>query len=150
EEQPRYFMLVIPFLAIGAGGALSALMGHGCRNRVFRSDRLRTLANTCMVGALVIMLLWNAWLPQDVRVYNRAVYAGLRNCLREARQLGFSRLVLPCYHDQVVPDSFYHLGVSLDFANAGPDQKVRTCGPIGNVRPFLDMNDTAFFIPCWI
>ena len=136
ETQSRYSMTFLPFLAIGAGAALSVVWEN--------------LSNTALrwSGGTIVSLvcLWNLWVPNSmVDRYNRRLeMVGIRACLDRATQSGVSQMVLPARYDQLLPDSYFHQGVSLAFAKQESNQLLA----YGNLDNFLnDPQGTAFFVP---
>src|SRR5207237_866562 len=142
EQQPRYLLAVVPFLAVGVGGALGALIGS-CPDGAARRAAVAFLALFCA---------FQAWAPTNYAssLYGRhTVGTGVRGSVAQAKAHGLRTVVLPNAYNQVVPDSFADLGCELAYAAPGPDfTQVSVSGiPVGEVEPYLDREGVAVFLP---
>jgi hypothetical protein len=110
EMQGCYLRIVLPFLAIGCGGAMAKFF------EVLHDDRLRR----AMVAALVIGFGTNVFVPDTTAsptfelCWNREA-DGIRETLKEGRQRGIEELWLPAEEECEIPDSFYKLGTKIHY-----------------------------------
>lgn len=107
EMQPRYLMVIIPILAIGAGSVLATLKFENESSRYF-------------FYAVFIALLSNIALPNDYHdpVLHHArtqEMMGLLDAIKSAESLAINEIVLPSNYRTLVPDSYRDHGVKLTF-----------------------------------
>jgi len=111
HAQARYLTGILPFVAIGAGAALSQLL-DACRSRELR----------VAVAALVaVTFLGNLVAANDLpEAYGRREMAGLARAIEQTRADGLNRLVLPFGFDRnAIPDDILHGDVALDIRPPG-------------------------------
>ena len=112
EMQARYLMVLVPLLAAGAGGALSATL-----------DGLKEKG---LSGAALTLLLiafgYNLVVPNGMRdQYRTLEFAGIKQVLQDAHQQQIQEMVFPevgswwWSHRVFMPDSYYSYGVKLSF-----------------------------------
>jgi len=139
EQQPRYLLPVEPLLAVGAGGALAALI-RSCPDAAARRAALAFLALFCLLQAR------SANLSAPVLYGRHTVGAGVRGGVAQARAHGLHTVVLPSSFEQVVPDSYRRLGCELVYAAPGPDF-AGSALPLGEIEPYLDREGVGVYVP---
>ena len=93
-QEPRYIIVVVPFLAVGAAGAIVAAW-----SRLADDVALRR----CFAALLATTAALNLWLPN---YRNTAVPLAtvMRNAVAESKSAGAKVLVLPWYYRWSAPD----------------------------------------------
>jgi len=133
EIQERYLTVLLPFLAIGAGGAVSTVL-ECLKDRGLRFSAL---------GLLVVAFCYNLLIPNDMLDrYRLLEFVGIRQVLKSAREREITELVLPESYSQYTPDSYYSYGVRLRFLKFDDDASA------DKVREYLESGRSrAVFIP---
>lgn len=106
EMQERYLIVLMPFLAICAGGAISAGL-----------ESLRDRGKQASAGALLLVAFaYNLTIPNNIQDRYRILeFDGIRKVLKNAKGKQMSDLFLPAKYNEYVPDSYHSYGVRLRF-----------------------------------
>lgn len=109
EQQPRYAMVVLPFLAVGAGGSLaSAMASLGGKKNVSASAAFALL----IAGAISL------WLPNYApAVRGVPASVAVRACIEQAKEHHAATLIVPWAYHRIIPTSYYDRGVKIQIAD---------------------------------
>jgi hypothetical protein len=134
-QEPRYIILLAPYLAIGAAGAIAAAW-----------DRIRddVVLRRCFAVLLAATAALNLWLPN----YRNAVVpvaTTLRNSVALSITSGASYLVLPWYFRWSAPDGPTLKGIEVRYTEPKPDyaERVDRAMYLGRFDYQLGQIDTA-------
>jgi hypothetical protein len=133
EMQDRYLTVLLPFLAVGAGGGISAVLDP-LKDRALRFSA---------VALLAIAFVYNLAIPNDMADRSRQLeFSGIRQILKSAREKQLTELFLPGGYDRITPDSYYSYGVNLKFLKVDKGASVDDV-----VRTLQEGKGRAVFIP---
>ncbi len=147
-QQPRYVIVIVPFLAIGAAGAIVAAWGRIADDAILRR---------CFVVTLAVTAALNLWLP-NYRNTTVPLATVLRNAVAESRSAGAKLLVLPWYYRWSAPDGRVLRGIDVEYSEPRPDSfdRVLRAAPkggfdysYGQIDAVLkgDRESIAFYVP---
>jgi hypothetical protein len=146
-QEPRYVIVLVPFLAIGAAGAIVAAWARISDDAVLRHCFCVMLATTAAL---------NLWLP-NYRNIAVPVATAVRNAVAESKSAGANVLVLPWYYRWSTPDGPIFRGLDVRYSDTWPDSfdRVLRAAPrggfdytYGQIDAILkDHRPTAIYVP---
>jgi hypothetical protein len=145
EQQPRYLMVVEPFLAAGVGAAFGWFL-RTCPWRLPRLAAVALLAYVCALNAASAN-------PVAPYLYGRPTAAtGPRASLALLRARGDTRLVMPSHWDDVIPDGFRRQEIEVCFAPPSAPVLAAQDGheDMGDLAALLPGPGTGFYLPAGI
>jgi hypothetical protein len=110
-QNPRYVIAFVPFLAIGAAGAIVAAWA-----RIADDANLRC----CFEVMFAVTAALNLWLP-NYRNTMVPVATAVRNAAAESKSAGARILVLPWYYRWSAPDGPIFRGQDVRYSDPWPD-----------------------------
>jgi hypothetical protein len=135
--QARYMLVFTPFLAVGAGGFLSELLGLVEDNRLIRG--------VCW-SAIGVCAALNLWLP-NYRFAEKgpSLLTAINDCVAKQEQYGFTHLILPWHFWQWPTIGEYDSRRHFILAERA-DAKTRS--DYGEIKAELEKyRDAAVFVP---
>jgi Dolichyl-phosphate-mannose-protein mannosyltransferase len=146
-QEPRYLIVLAPFLAVGAAGAIVATWARIADDPVLRR---------CFAVLLMLNAALNLWLP-NYRNTTVPVATAVRNGLAGSKSAGAAALVLPWYYRWSAPDGPIFRGLDVRYADPWPDSfdRVLRAAPkggfdytYGQIDAILkDPLPVAFYVP---
>ncbi len=138
EQQARYALVWIPFLAMGAGQAVLVVL----------NSVADTNARRAAVLALLLHLGVNLSIPNK-RSGNDPMlhYHGLRKVIKDSQRLEISDIVCPWGYGMIIPEEIVTPGITLKFAKMPVGDQRVPANEFGDISEFLTAPKTAFYVP---
>jgi hypothetical protein len=142
EQQTRYALVWIPFLAMGAGQAVLVVLNSAAGTNARRA------------AVLALLLLWgvNLSIPNkrsgkdEIMLHCR----GLRKVMKESQRLEISDIVCPWGYGWYIPEEFATPGITLKFAKMPVGDQRVPAAEFGDIsEELLTSPKTAFFVPTY-